>query len=81
MIGEIRFSASDPRTSVVLGDDLMWTSPDEAWADELNKMFTAPPVEGEPRLVTGRHLLYQTAARLGGTARQSQQSERKAALV
>ena len=61
--------------------DLVWTSPDETWADELNKMFTAPPVEGEPRVVTGRHLLYQTAARLGGTARQSQQSEPKAALV
>ena len=69
MIGELHFREGDSLQAVLLTDDLRWVCDDRRLADDLNETFPPQRVEGESDLVTGRHLLYQTAGRVGAGVR------------
>lgn len=66
MIGQLIFWNAARRHTATLTDHLDWTCDDPAVADELNRNFPGHADEEMSNLVVGRHLLYQTAERLGG---------------
>lgn len=66
MIGQLTFWVGPQRHTATLTDDLAWQSDDARVTRELSDTFPAEPAEDVPNLVVGRHLLYQTASRLGG---------------
>ena len=66
MIGNLTFQVGRQRYTATLTDDLHWSCDDAAVQQELTETFPAEPSDEVPNLVIGRHLLYQTASRLGG---------------
>ena len=53
-------------STVTLSEGLQWQCDDHDMAQELAETFPAYPTDGLSSLAIGRHLLYQTAERLGG---------------
>jgi hypothetical protein len=66
MIGQLTFWIGTRQHTAALTDGLDWSCDDPAIEQELSETFPAEPAEDVPNLVVGRHLLYQTASRLGG---------------
>lgn len=66
MIGQLIFWVGPKRHTATLTDDLSWQCDDPEVARELSDTFPGETAEDVPNLVVGRHLLYQTASRLGG---------------
>lgn len=66
MIGQLTFRVSAQDHTATLDDDLQWSAAEPAIAEYLTQTFPARPDADLPNFVVGRHLLYQTAERLGG---------------
>ncbi len=66
MIGQLTFFVGRQPFTATLTDDLRWTCDNDAIQHELSETFPAQPTDDVPNLVVGRHVLYQTASRLGG---------------
>ena len=66
MIGQLIFWVGTKRHTATLSDDLDWQCDDPEVSRELTETFPGEASEEVPNLVVGRHLLYQTASRLGG---------------
>lgn len=66
MIGQLVFWVDSKRHTATLSDDLQWHCEDPNVTQELSETFPTEQAEGLPNVVVGRHLLYQTASRLGG---------------
>lgn len=66
MIGQLIFWVGPHRHTATLADDLSWQCDDPEVTRELAETFPGEAAEDVPNLVVGRHLLYQTASRLGG---------------
>jgi len=66
MIGHLVFWIGTKRHTAGLDETLAWSCDDPGVADELNQTFPGEPAQGTPNIVVGRHLLYQTAERVGG---------------
>lgn len=77
MIGQITYWVSDQRHLATLNDDLKWVAENASIADYLTNTFPAYPDADLPNVVVGRHLLYQTAERLGGSVRVPQRHSAK----
>lgn len=67
MIGQLTFRVSAQGHTATLNDELQWVAEEPAITDYLTRTFPARPDADLPNLVVGRHLLYQTAERLGGS--------------
>ena len=81
MIGQLIFWVGTQRHTATLTEDLIWQCDDESVEAELTQTFPAHPAEDVPNLVIGRHLLYQTAQRLGGRVEVPSRRPSKAQLV
>lgn len=66
MIGQLTFWVSTKRHTVTLSEQLDWQCDDPEITTYLSDTFPVHPAEGLSNLAVGRHLLYQTAERLGG---------------
>jgi hypothetical protein len=66
MIGQLKFRVGSQEYTATLTDDLHWVCDDANVQQDLDEAFPAYPSDDTPELVVGRHLLYQTASRLGG---------------
>ena len=66
MIGELIFWIGTRRYSAALTEDLRWVCEDTSVQQELSETFPVETSDEVPNVVVGRHLLYQTASRLGG---------------
>ena len=67
MIGQLTFWVSTKRHTATLDDDLGWQCEDSEVQSYLATTFPVRAAEGLSNLAVGRHVLYQTAARLGGS--------------
>lgn len=67
MIGQLTFRVSTKRHTVTLSEDLAWQCDDTDITRYLSKTFPIHMAEGLSNLAVGRHALYQTAERLGGS--------------
>lgn len=81
MIGHLVFWVGTKRHTVTLQDNLRWACDDMDLSRELNETFPGEPVEDMPNLVVGRHLLYQTAERVGGRVEVPTRRRSKVELV
>jgi len=66
MIGQLTFWVSTKRHTATLSEQLDWQCDDSTIADYLRETFPVHTAEGLSNLAVGRHVLYQTAERLGG---------------
>lgn len=69
MIGELTFTLSGVRHRAELSDDLQWHTDDPAVQQMLSTNWPAFRTDEDDLEVTGRHMLYRAAYRLGGEVR------------
>lgn len=83
MIGQLTFWVSTQRHTATLSEQLAWQCDDAQISEYLGETFPVNPAEGLSNLAVGRHALYQTAERLGGSVQvpARRQAKQKTELV